>query len=160
MKPSILKFTVLASLFSAPAGAQMVGMDPATGARPGHDPGVGLSYPLSPSASNISPANTRSVIAPTLPEPVVGPNATPEQLLAEARAALNAGQTGRAQQAMEMAQTRLLDRSVPVDATNIPAASPTNSAIAHALQALSAGDYGGAMQAIDAALQTVQYAAD
>ena len=76
---------------SLPAAAQV---NPQTGARPGHIPGEGLSYPLSPNASNIDGADIRSTVAPTLPEPSVGENATPQQLLVAARAALAAGRTG------------------------------------------------------------------
>jgi hypothetical protein len=121
-------------------------------ARPGHAPGEGVSYPLSNSSSNIGPADTRSTIAPTLPTPAVGPGAGPVQYLQAARASLAAGRTGEAQQSLEMAQTRLLDRSVPYDATNRPSANPAVSQISEALRALGAGDRMRAMQIIDATI--------
>ncbi len=125
---------------------------PPAGARPGHAPGEGVSYPLSGGASNIGPADTRSTIAPTLPTPALGPNAGPVQYLQAARASLAAGRTGEAQQSLEMAQTRLLDRSVPYDATNTPSANPAVSQISEALRALGVGDRMRAMQIIDATI--------
>lgn len=121
-------------------------------ARPGHEPGVGLSYPLSPNASNIDRGNTRSTIAPSLPSPGLGANAPPVQFLQAARGALAAGRTGEAQQAMEMAQTRLLDRSVAYDATGTPSANPAVAQISEALRALAAGDRARALQIVDAVI--------
>jgi hypothetical protein len=120
--------------------------------RPGHAPGEGVSYPLSDRSSNIGPADTRSTIAPTLPTPAVGPGAGPVQYLQAARASLAAGRTGEAQQSLEMAQTRLLDRSVPYAATDRPSANPAVSQISEALRALGSGDRMRAMQIIDATI--------
>ena len=66
---ALLGMGALQALAQAPSG-----LDPATGARPGHEPGVGVSLPLSNNASNIGPADTQSIIAPTLPAPSVGDN--------------------------------------------------------------------------------------
>ena len=85
-------------------------MNPSTGARWGHTPGIGQSLPMSPQASNIGPQDTRSVIAPSLPMPAIGENATPAQFLNTARDALARGRTGEAQEALERAETRRLDR--------------------------------------------------
>jgi len=120
--------------------------------RPGHAPGEGVSYPLSDRASNIGPNDTRSTIAPTLPTPALAPGAGPVQYLQAARASLAAGRTGEAQQSLEMAQTRLLDRSVPYNAVNAPSANPAVSQISEALRALGAGDRMRAMQIIDATI--------
>jgi hypothetical protein len=125
-------------------------------ARPGHSPGEGISYPLSNSASNIAPGDTRSTIAPTLPTPALGPGAGPVQYLQAARASLAAGRTGEAQQSLEMAQTRLLDRSVPYNAVNTPSANPAVAQISEALRALGAGDRMRAMQIIDATIPRAQ----
>jgi hypothetical protein len=67
---------------------------------------------LSNNVSNILAADTRSTIAPTLPAPAAGPNATPRDCLPGARAYLGAGHTRKAQQSLQMAETRALDRSV------------------------------------------------
>lgn len=128
------------------------GANPATGARPGHEPGSGISYPVSPNASNIDRMDMRSTIAPTLPTPQLGANAGPAEYLLAARSSLAAGRTGEAQQALEMAQTRLLDRSVPYDATNTPSGNPAVNQITEALHALAAGDRGRTMQLIDATI--------
>ena len=100
------------------------GTNPATGARPGNVIGTGSSLPRSNRASNITPSDTRSSVAPNLPSPPIGENASPRAYLIAARGALAAGRTGEAQQSLEMAQTRLLDRSVPLFQTNTPARDP------------------------------------
>jgi hypothetical protein len=51
-----------------------------------------------------------------------------------------------------MAQTRLLDRSVPLFQTNTPSADPAVGKIAAALKTLGAGERFRAMQLIDEAL--------
>ena len=122
-------------------------------ARPGNPIGEGVSLPLSNNASNISSTDTRSVIAPNLPKPPVGPDASPQSYLMAARQALAAGQTGEAQEALERAQTRALDRSVPPSQAGQPSQQPLVAQIGNALSALAGGDRQGSMQAIDAALQ-------
>lgn len=123
-----------------------------TGARPGNPIGTGSSEPYGTRASNISPYDTRSTIAPNLPSPPLGPNASPRDYLVAARNSLAAGRTGEAQQSLEMAQTRLLDTSVPLGQTTTPIQSPAIEAISRALQALGAHDRAGAMQSIDQAI--------
>jgi hypothetical protein len=127
-------------------------MDPATGARPGHDPGVGISLPMSDKASNTGPGDTRSTIAPTLPDSAAGDSAASREHLRAARSSLVAGRTGQAQQSLEMAETRLLDRSVPQGQTDIPSASPLVAQIRDARKALGDGDRAQAMLLIDRAL--------
>jgi hypothetical protein len=134
-----------------PAGASY-----ATGARPGNDIGTGMSLPMGTSASNINGQDTRSEIAPNLPSPQVGPNASPVDYLRAAQSALSAGQTGEAQQALEEAQTRLLDRSVPYGQTNNPSDNPAVAQITQALSALAAGDRGQCMQLIQSAIPAAQ----
>jgi len=81
----------------------------AEGARPGHSPGEGVSEPASSRASNIDRADTRSTIAPRLPAPAVGENATPESYISAAQQALRHNRTGEAQEALERAETRVLE---------------------------------------------------
>ncbi len=149
MRTKLTTFIALCSLASLPAVAQT---DPRTGARIGHEPGVGQSFPSSPNASNIGTGDTRSTIAPTLPEPAVGENATAQQLLLAARAALIAGRSGEAQEAMERAQTRLLDRATPLFQTDRPSTHPGVAQISLALRALGARDRAGALRGIDTAI--------
>ena len=128
------------------------GVDPETGARPGNDIGTGESLPLSDKAGNIAPGDTTSVLAPNLPSPTIGENATPHDYLLAARAALVLDQTGEAQQALEMAETRVLDRSVPLFKTDVRINDPLIGEIEQALHALGEGDRAGAVQIIEAAL--------
>jgi len=142
---ALLGMTAMSALAQAPV------MDPATGARPGHVPGVGESLPLSDKASNIVPADTRSTIAPTLPASAVGENAGPYDYLRAARASLVAGRTGQAQQSLEMAETRALDRSV-AQGQVAPVSSGFISQIGDARRALGEGDSNHAIALIDIAL--------
>jgi hypothetical protein len=102
---------------------------PGTGARPGNEIGTGSSLPRSNNASNITKSDTRSDIAPNLPSPPIGENASVHDYLVAARTSLTAGRTGEAQQAMEMAETRALDRSVPRSPTTAPIKDPVVSGI-------------------------------
>jgi hypothetical protein len=155
-----LSFTVLAGLVGTPVLAQTSatsqgvppGTNPDTGARPGNVIGTGMSLPMGTNASNIDQADTRSQIAPNLPSPVVGANASPADYLRAAQQSLAAGRTGEAQQSLEMAETRLLDRSVPMGQANVPAQNPVIGQITQALRALAAGDRPQAMQLIQAAI--------
>ncbi|HEY7581301.1 MAG TPA: hypothetical protein VH855_27205 [Acetobacteraceae bacterium] len=144
---------VLAAL-TTPAWAQGLppAVDPNSGARPGNEIGTGASLPLSDRSSNIGPGDTRSSIAPNLPSPPVGENAPVHAYLQAARSALIGGRTGEAQQALEMAETRALDRSVPLFQTSTPSGSPLVDQIGQARQALGARDRGRAVQIIDAIL--------
>ena len=143
---ALLGMTTISALAQAPS------LDPATGARPGHEPGVGESWPLSSNASNISSADTRSSIAPTLPASSAGENATARDYLAAARAALVAGRTGQAQQSLEMAETRALDRSIVAAQISVPSDSQLVARIGGARQALGNGDRTQAIAIIDLAL--------
>jgi len=144
---ALLGMTVVSALAQAPPIA-----DPATGARPGHAAGVGASLPQSNNASNIVPADTRSNIAPTLPASAAGESASPSDYLRSARASLVAGHTGQAQQSLEMAETRALDRSVVPDQAAMPSDSGFVSRISDARHALGNGNSAHAIELIDLAL--------
>lgn len=132
------------------------GADYSTGARPGNDIGTGMSMPMSTHSSNINGQDTRSEIAPNLPSADLGPNAGPVDYLRAAQSALVDGQTGVAQQALEQAQTRLLDRSVPYGQTDNPSDNPAVQQITQALHALAAGDRGQCLQLIQSAIPAAQ----
>jgi hypothetical protein len=126
-------------------------MNPATGARYGHRPGVGVSEPYSARASNILPADTHSVIAPTLPTPPVGPNAGAEQYLRVAQRALQQHRGGEMQEALERAETRRLDllaQRYPVPPTN----DPVIMHIRRALDALGMHDFAVSGQEVSEAI--------
>jgi hypothetical protein len=133
----------LLGLSAISALAQSPSPDLATGARPGHEIGVGDSLPRSNNASNIGPSNSRSTIAPTLPPSTLGENAAIRDYLTEARISLIAGRTGQAQQSLEMAETRALDQ---------PGYAKLVSQIRDARQALGAGNRPNAIAMIDLAL--------
>jgi hypothetical protein len=123
-------------------------------ARPGHVPGVGDSEPSSTQASNIDRANTRSEIAPTLPSPMVGQNGSVEQYLQAASRDLDSHRTGAAQEALERAETRLLDR-VSQNRTN-PEQSPAIMNLNEARRDLANGDQQAARRAIQDTIQSAQ----
>lgn len=162
MRSLTLSATILAGLLATPVLAQTSvpitpqgvppGANPATGARPGNEIGTGMSMPMGNTASNITPQNTRSTIAPNLPSPAIGANANAVDYLRAAQRALQTGRTGEAQQALEMAQTRLLDRSVAQGQTDNASDNPAVTQVSNALKALAARDRMSAMQLIDSAI--------
>ena len=127
------------------------------GAQPSPEPnqaemGRQGSQPSSDRASNTGADMNAPQIAPALPLPPVDENASSEELLHVARSAIARGRTGEAQEAMERAQTRLLDRSVPLFKTNQPSTHPAIPLISEALHALGAGDRAAAMAYLDKAI--------
>lgn len=99
-------------------------------------------------ASNIDRADTRSDIAPALPVPPLGPNATPQQFLQQAQMALQHHRSGEAQEALERAETRMLDRSTMPSAANEPDMSPMIKQVTDARDALGRRDWQQASQLI------------
>ena len=65
---------------------------------------------------------------------------------------MKARQTGAAQEALERAETAMLQRSVPAGQASVPDDSPGVRAIRAARDALAKKDYAGAQKAIDAAM--------
>jgi len=126
---------------------------PADGARPGNIIGNGMSLPRSDTASNLDSATTHSDLAPNLPTPAAADDI--QSLLVAARRALSAGRTGEAQEALERAETRVLDRSVAVGTQNEPAGGPVIAGIGHARSALAAGNTAAAIEAIDGILPLI-----
>jgi hypothetical protein len=150
-----LVVAALIGMMAASAVAQ-TSPNPDTGAQPGNEIGTGSSLPRSDKASNITPQDTRSDIAPNLPSPQVPSGAPVRDYLAAARSALLQGRTGEAQQSLEMAETRSLDRSVPLFQTGVPDKNPLVDEIREALHALGSGDRGRAVQIVEAALSHAQ----
>ena len=103
-------------------------------------------------ASNINAADTKSNIAPALPAPGIATDSDVPQFLRAARASIVAGRTGQAQEALEMAQTRSLDRDVAPAAAGLPSQNRVVRQIADALQALGNGERDQAVRLIDDAL--------
>ncbi|MGD0432504.1 MAG: hypothetical protein ABSA58_15590 [Acetobacteraceae bacterium] len=148
MRPLQLATFALLGIGSAAylAHAQSVDSTTATGA----SGNSGMHEPFSKRASNIEASDTRSNIAPALPTPPVGDSAPVRDYLRAAHDALVAGRTGEAQESLEMAETRALDRSVDPETANTADPNPRVTQIQNALQVLGQGDRGQALQIIDA----------
>ncbi len=99
-------------------------------------------------------AMAQSTVLAPLPSPNVSPDERPSDFLRAAQGALAAGRVAEAQQALEMAQTRMLDRAVPLGQTNNPSDNPTIGQISQARQALAARDRTTSLQSIQAAIAT------
>ena len=113
--------------------------------------GAGPGEPESRHASNIDHTNTHSDIAPALPMPPVRGN-TPEAYLAAADRALARRQSGEAQEALERAETRMLDRSVPMGENNMPMQDSRLTQIRDARMAIANRDYSAARNNIQQAM--------
>ena len=107
-----------------------------------------LAVPLDIHASNIAPSDTRSAVAPALPTPAVGPSAPPITFLRAARFSIAGGRTGEAQEALERAETRLLDDTAPPGVAAPPGLADTRAA----RQALAVRDPAAAARNVDAAI--------
>ena len=147
-----MRVLLLSASLMVMASAAALSQPTPNSARPGNDVGTGMSLPKGYRASNLAPQDTRTAIAPNLPAPQGDEDQLPSGFLKAAQSALAAGRTGQAQQALEMAQTRLLDRSVPIGQTNNPSDNPSVRQTSQALQALAAHDRGTCMQLIEAAI--------
>lgn len=121
------------------------------GARQGYDGAAGVSLPGDERATNSPPLGP----AADQQSQTTAPGDLPSDYLKIAQNALAAGRTGEAHEALEMAQTRLLDRSVPLGTTNRPSDNPAVGEISRALQALDAHDRMTCLQLIQAALGSV-----
>jgi hypothetical protein len=110
------------------------------------------AQPITRPASNITPYDARSVIAPALPVPPVPSGDPPRSFLFAARDAVQRGHTGEAQEALERAETRLLDGSTPATVGAIPDRRQAVFAVSAARNALAKRDRPAALAAIDSAL--------
>jgi hypothetical protein len=139
MRSTALIAATMLSLAMGSALAQTTASPPV--ARPGNPIGTGQSLPISNKAGNTN-----------LPAPPVSADAPPRAFLQAARTALTAGRTGEAQDALEMAETRALDRSVAPSQAGTSSQQPLVKQISDALKTLLAGDNARTLQLIDAAL--------
>jgi len=112
---------------------------------------VYAAVPISDKASNITQDDTHSLIAPSLPPPLVGDDASPLDYLKVAQAALAHHHTGEAQEALERAEARALDRAVPLFQTDKPIDDPLVAKIRQARLALGHNDISRATQLIASA---------
>jgi hypothetical protein len=103
------------------------------------------------SAAALAQPAGSTVLAP-LPAPDLSEGSRPSAYLQAAQAALAAGRAKEAESALEMAQTRMLDRSVPLGQTDDPSDNPTIRQITEARQALAANDRATCLQLIQTAI--------
>jgi alkylation response protein AidB-like acyl-CoA dehydrogenase len=94
-----------------------------------------------------------SVPASPLPIPSVDENAGPREFLTAARQAVVAGQAGLAEEALERAESRVLDRDVRPSRADQPSEQMMVKTISDARAALHAGDKAKALSLIDQAVQ-------
>lgn len=118
-----------------------------------------LLPPTGAPAGNGPQSYTHSVIATGLPSSTLPFDAPPGAFLEATRTALQDGRPGEAQEALERAETRLLDR--PVGPAQIDAPDDTRAVldIGVARRALAVHDRSGAIRAIDDALAAAAFAA-
>jgi len=114
-------------------------------------PFVPGQQPSSANASNIGPTDTHTTWAPSLPVPMINEDAPPADFLKAAAQAIAAGRTGEAQEAMERAESRALDRSVRPSRAGEPSRQTLVAQISKARQALAAGDRMTALRLVQAA---------
>jgi hypothetical protein len=144
-----MRYITVVALFNIalPAAAQ-TRTSPVTGARPGNIIGTAQSLPDGNSVSNVDRSDTHSTIAPNLPSPNLPVGSPPRSYLEAAQIALKLGRTGETQQALEQAETRMLDRSVVPSRADQPDQQAAIRGITDALTSLAAGDRGRAQQVI------------
>jgi hypothetical protein len=114
--------------------------------------GATQAQPVTRPANNITPYDARSVIAPALPVPPVPSADPPSVFLTAARSAVAVGRTGEAREALERAETRLLDRDLPSATASVPNNQQAVLAIGAARRALAAHDRQTAITAVNDAL--------
>ncbi|CAH2600143.1 exported protein of unknown function [Rhodovastum atsumiense] len=113
---------------------------------------TGGTAPRSNRSSNTGTGDVHSTQAQRLPTPRVGTDADPDQYLRAAQTAITQRRTGAAQEALERAQTRLLDRAVAPSLAAEPVADPLVQQLSDARQALGRGDLAGANRIINQVL--------
>jgi hypothetical protein len=152
--PALWSAFALATALALPGVA--FGQTPASpdGTRPGHVAGVGDSLPYSTKSSNTTAANVGSTVAPTLPSPGLNAGASARDYAEAARTSLRAGKTGEAQQALEMAETRMLNRAMQNPSSPPPGAVAMVRELRAARQAIGANNTAEAMRILDTVLSS------
>ena len=118
---------------------------------------VALAYlvfaSVRPALPQSPPADDRPALASRLPTPAVGEDAASLAYLQAAAQALAAGRTDEAQEAMERAESRALDRSVAPSKARLPDRQPLVQQIAAARAALARGDRADALARVQSAMR-------
>jgi hypothetical protein len=109
--------------------------------------------------TNPAPPDTRSVTASSAPAALVPSSEAPVTILAAARRALQAGRIEEAEDALEQAETRLLNGSAAAVQASSSDIDHAVLAIGAARRALAARAFHGAVRAMDDALAAMTLAA-
>jgi len=102
-----------------------------------------------------SPMAVAPIVSTRLPTPALSSEASPADFLRAARGALAAGRNGEARSALEMAQTRLLDRWVDAGKENLPSPNLAVKQISEAIDALVSNDRMTCLRYIEFAARTI-----
>lgn len=145
---------------AVPATGAPISLAPPRPAQPGPTPRAQNATPGSNSLSaKFAPQGAKAPTVPlasnNLPEPTLSPEASPTDFLRAARGALAAGRNGEARSALEMAQTRLLDRVEDAGKEQLPSNNIAVKQISEAIDALVANDRMACLRYIEFASQTL-----
>src|ERR1700750_423983 len=122
------RLACLVLLLATPAAAQ-TGWGPGTPV-PASPPPGGVSQPSSPGSAPTAPDDGKP-LAP-LPAPNVDDNAPASAFVQAAEVALAAGSPGEAEEAIERAESRLLDRDIDPRRIQDPSGNPVIALLAQA----------------------------
>jgi hypothetical protein len=138
---------------------------PAVSAGPGAAVGAPISLAPTPLTSPRAAASSGTtkpgakaatpLVSTRLPTPELTIEASPADFLRAARGAVAAGRNGEARSALEMAQTRLLDRAVDAGKESVPSNNLVVRQISDAINALVSNDRMACLRYIEFASQTI-----
>jgi hypothetical protein len=114
-----------------------------------------MSTPAPPIAKSGTKAVAPRAISSKLATPDLPADATPADFLRAARGAVAAGRIGAARQALEMAETRLLDREMDAGQERYPSRDLAVKQISEARNALTSNDRISCLRYIEFASQTI-----
>ncbi len=106
---------------------------------------VGGKQPSSTMPSNVGPGSTHTLWSPQLPTPPVSEDSPPSAFIQAAETAIAAGRLGEAQEAIERAESRVLNRSVRPSKAGEASQQALVQQLSEARQALARGDRAGAV---------------
>jgi hypothetical protein len=113
-----------------------------------------IPFTLTPRPVSPTPANPANIVPP-LAIPPLPAEAAPADFLRAARGALVAGRSGEARSALEMAETRLLSRSVEAGKESDPSDNLAVKQISEAIAALTSNDRMTCLHYIEFASRTL-----
>ena len=159
MRPSLFLITTLSLNSLGAAHAQLSDTRPGSLLAPVPLPDQPVALDPAPAAKArvlVSKSTARAALPSSrLPEPALPADATPADYLRAARGAVAAGRTNEAHAALEMAQTRLLTRSVKAGEEDKPSDDLAVKQISEAIEALVSNDRMNSLRYIELASATI-----